>query len=126
MFELTVDTHFDAAHCLEGYKGECSRVHGHTWTVWATVEAAALDDLGMSIDFKLLKAALKRIVDRYDHLVLNDLDEFSGINPTAELIAKSIYDSLADDLDSENVTVLSVTVGEGDRNRVAYRPDNRR
>ena len=43
MYELTVRDHFDAAHTLRGYDGECSRLHGHTWDVEVTVAGEDLD-----------------------------------------------------------------------------------
>lgn len=122
MYELTVETHFDAAHCLSGYKGKCSRIHGHTWLVSATVQTSSLDDVGMSVDFKIIRQALESIVAEFDHNVLNDIEPFRDINPTAENLAKTVFDRMAEAIDSDRARVASVTVGEGTRNRLTYRP----
>ena len=54
-YELTVKSHFDAAHALRRYPGECRDLHGHTWDVEATVSGSTLDDIGIVYDFKRLK-----------------------------------------------------------------------
>jgi 6-pyruvoyl tetrahydropterin synthase/QueD family protein len=55
MYELTIKAHFDAAHALRGYPGECKNLHGHTWDVEVTVLGSDLDDIGIVYDFKRLK-----------------------------------------------------------------------
>ena len=120
MYELTVDTKFAAAHFLRDYKGDCARLHGHTWGVSATVRTGSLNELGIGIDFKDISEALDDIVGRFDHQNLNDLDEFSDVNPTAENLGKLIFDLLSEKLNNENVCVKAITVAESDRYRVTY------
>jgi 6-pyruvoyltetrahydropterin/6-carboxytetrahydropterin synthase len=69
MYELTVETHFVSAHCLNGYKGKCSHIHGHTWLISATVMTGTLDDVGMSVDFKIIRGALEEIAAEFDHTI---------------------------------------------------------
>ena len=121
MYELTVDTHFDAAHCLRGYEGSCSRVHGHTWNVSVTVAAEEVGELGLSMDFRDIAARLDDEVRELDHRNLNDLPAFADLNPTAENIARYLYDRLTERFDVTAVRVVSVTVGESERYRVTYR-----
>ncbi|MCE5249275.1 6-carboxytetrahydropterin synthase QueD [bacterium] len=123
MYELTVDSSFSAAHQLREYDGACSRLHGHSWKVSVTVGVHALDALGIGMDFKKIASVLDGIVDRFDHQNLNDLDEFSTVNPTAENLARIIYDRIAGQIETGDVSVLSVTVAESDRYRVTYSRD---
>ena len=76
MYELTVKSHFDAAHALRGYPGECRKLHGHTWDVEVTVAGETLDDVGIVYDFKSLKDDLNAVLDEYDHAYLNDVPPF--------------------------------------------------
>ncbi|MFC1541248.1 6-carboxytetrahydropterin synthase QueD [Candidatus Latescibacterota bacterium] len=124
MFELCVDSHFAAAHSLREYKGDCARIHGHTWRVTVCVGADDSDETGICIDFKDVSAALDMITAKFDHRNLNDLEQFRDINPTAENLAKYIFDRLSEKLNSDAVTVLSVTVAESDKYRVTYRKNN--
>ena len=95
MFELTVKSEFEAAHHIEGYSGKCKRLHGHNWTVEAVVEGKELNEIGILIDFKILKAELNKILEELDHRYLNELKNFAKKNPTAENIAKNIFEQLS-------------------------------
>jgi len=97
LYELSIRTRFAAAHCIEDYKGPCSRVHGHTWQIEATVLGPQLNRLGMLIDFQDLKRILKNIVHKLDHQNLNELEPFKGggeKSPTAENLARYIFEQL--------------------------------
>ncbi len=126
MYELTVLGEFEAAHFIDGYAGKCQRLHGHNWTVEARVCGRELDRLGMLIDFKLLKTELNRVLDELDHRYLNELDAFSTINPTAENLARYIFERLAasEIFKSEAARLLSIKVNESPRSGVVYTPDN--
>ncbi len=124
MFDLSVDSHFAAAHRLRGYAGDCGRLHGHTWGVTVAVGARENTDLGMAVDFKTISARLDEIISRFDHQTLNDLPEFTEQNPTAENIARLIFERLSASLNTGNIRVLSTTVAESARYRVTYRPED--
>lgn len=119
-YRLTVSTDFAAAHRLRGYPGECSRLHGHNWKVEVEVEADALNEYGMGIDFKTVKQAARSLAGELDHRNLNDLKPFDRINPTAENIAAYLYHGLSETLDGDTVRVTAVTVWENETSRVRY------
>ena len=95
MYEITVRSAFEAAHFIDGYNGKCARLHGHNWSVEAIVRGTELDALGMLVDFKILKAELNKILDDFDHRFLNELETFAAENPTAENLARKIFERLA-------------------------------
>lgn len=119
MFRLRVYDYFSSAHFLNGYQGKCESLHGHNWKVEAEIEGRTLDKVGMLIDFKLLRELLKEILGELDHRLLNDLDVFKNSNPSAELIAKYVYDELQIKLPSE-ITLSSVSVWESERSQAIY------
>lgn len=59
-------TEFDAAHRLFNYPGNCSNIHGHTWTVEVWIEGE-LTDLSMVRDYREIKGYFK---DEFDHKLL--------------------------------------------------------
>jgi 6-pyruvoyltetrahydropterin/6-carboxytetrahydropterin synthase len=69
-------------------------MHGHTWKVEVVVCGDVLDGVGLLTDFKVLKAKLKEVAMPLDHVVLNDLPAFKGINPSTENLARHIYRAL--------------------------------
>ena len=93
MFKITVEDTFSAAHQLIGYEGPCENLHGHTWKVSVVISGKKLNKLGMLYDFKKAKAILKEATMTFDHKNLNDLNMFKKTNPTAENIAKIIYEA---------------------------------
>lgn len=119
-YTLRVATDFAAAHQLRGYPGDCSRLHGHNWRVEAEISARELDDVGMGLDFREIRRALRTVAERLDHRLLNDVEPFDEINPTAENIAAHFYQALAAALDTASVSVSAVTIWENDHSSVRY------
>lgn len=91
---LTKSFDFEAAHWLptfpQGHK--CRRLHGHSFRIEVVVEGEVPPDQGYLIDFGQIKQAIEPVRQQLDHYCLNDI---AGLeNPTAELLARWIYDRL--------------------------------
>jgi len=114
MYRLTIQTSFAAAHNLLQYQGDCENLHGHNWKVDVTVAARELDKSGLGIDFKILKAETRRLLETLDHKYLNDLPMFKGLSPSSENIARYLFEELGRTLNNDNVTVTLVNVWESD------------
>ncbi|MFH1737347.1 MAG: 6-carboxytetrahydropterin synthase QueD [Actinomycetota bacterium] len=112
MYELTVSTHFDAAHSLTDYPGECARLHGHTFRVDVVVAGEALNKIGLVYDFKDLKDKTNDILGRFDHRHLNEIPPFDRTTPTAENIANYLYHEIKLRGLPANVSVKRVDVWE--------------
>ena len=119
-YRLTVSTDFAAAHSLRDYPGDCSRLHGHNWKVEVEVEATALNEYGMGVDFKTIKQAARALAGELDHRHLNEIAPFDRINPTAENIAAFFYQGLSEVLNTDTVRVSAVTLWETGTSRVRY------
>ena len=88
MYEIKKTFEIAAAHSLLlDYDSKCKNLHGHNWIITITLKSETLDKNGMIMDFSHIKA---KIINKLDHAVLNDVLDF---NPTAENIAKYIFDS---------------------------------
>ena len=122
-YTLKILTDFAAAHYLRNYEGVCNRLHGHNWKVEVQVVARQLDEVGMGVDFKVIKDATKSLIGRLDHYNLNDQPPFDRINPTAENIAAYLYSELSRTLNTETVKVDAITLWETDRACVTYTED---
>lgn len=121
MYSLCVKTHFDAAHALRGYPGDCASLHGHTWDVEALVEGPRLNDIELLYDFRQLKQDLAEIVDRFDHKYLNDVPPFDRLSPTGENLARHVYEELEERIGG-GVRLVEVKVWESPQACIAYRP----
>jgi len=119
-YTLKVVSDFASAHTLRDYPGACSRMHGHNWKVEAEVLATELDNVGMGIDFKTIKAAVRELTDILDHRYLNEIAPFDMLNPTAENIAAWLYKGLAEKLNTDTLQVSAITLWETERACVRY------
>ncbi|MBV9269173.1 MAG: 6-carboxytetrahydropterin synthase QueD [Acidobacteriaceae bacterium] len=120
MFEICVEHTFAAGHALRNYRGKCENVHGHNYRVQVAMEGPQLDETGLLFDFAELKRRLRTTAEYLDHQFINDLKPFDEINPSAENIAKFIYEQIQRDLKSGNLSY--VRVWETDTSYAVYRP----
>lgn len=133
MFRVTKEIHFCYGHRLLNYAGKCRHLHGHNGKAVITLEAPSLDELGMVVDFSAIKRVIgKWIDDTLDHKMLlhrNDpiIPEFEtqgepfvtiDANPTAENIARLIYEQAA----KNGMPVTEVTLWETENSFATYHP----
>lgn len=123
MYDVFTRTHFSSAHHLRDYPGNCEKPHGHNWKVEVTIRAVELDELGMAIDFRTVKNALKDIIEDLDHRDLNEHPDFKDKNPSSENIAAHIFGALQKKLTTDRYRPYSVTVRETENCGVTYRAD---
>ncbi len=123
---------FHSAHRLHNLKwndaknkevfGLCNNpnYHGHNYDLHFSVKGDIDPETGYVIDLKVLGDILqKEIIERFDHRNLNlDTKEFASLNPTAENIAKVIYDIMRSKINAEND--IQVILYETPRNYVVY------
>jgi 6-pyruvoyltetrahydropterin/6-carboxytetrahydropterin synthase len=123
MFEVTIEETFAAGHALRNYRGKCENVHGHNYRCQVTLEGAELDSIGLLVDFVELKKVVHGVLDRLDHQWLNEFPPFDVLNPSAENMAKYIYDEVRDGLKTRlGVKVGAIRLWETDTASATYRP----
>ena len=123
MYQVTRVLRFCYGHRLLNHDGKCRFLHGHNARAVVTVDAPALDGLGMVVDFTRIKRVLGGwIDDTLDHKMLLHKDDPAlpflrqqgepvfvlDVNPTAENIAKLIFDFAA----AEGFPVVEVSLWE--------------
>ncbi len=123
MYTVAKEIYFCYGHRLLRYQGKCRHLHGHNGKVEIELASQALDDRGMVIDFERIKSVIKEWIDRnLDHrMILHEKDPFVPIlrkkkepfflldcNPTAENIAKLIYEYALE----RGLPVVKVTLWE--------------
>ena len=131
MYKVAKTTSFCYGHRLLNYDGKCKHLHGHNGRVEIVLSSKKLDRRGMVVDFGDVKEIVKSFVDReLDHkMILCEKDSVLPLlkarrepcfvmkeNPTAEAIAKLIYDFAK----SKNLPVISVKLWETDTSFAEY------
>ncbi len=123
MFEVTVEKSFAAGHYLRNYKGKCEKPHGHNYKVQVTLQGRDLDKAGLLLDFKDLKSVVGTVIERLDHQMINDLEPFQTLNPSAENLARYFYQQAGTQLGlltDGRVQVKEVTVWETEDAAATY------
>ena len=124
--------HFNAAHRLHNPSwtdeqndkvfGKCNlpNYHGHNYELIVKVVGEINPETGYVMDTKLLSDLIKNnVTSRFDHKNLNlDVKEFKNLNPTAENIARVIYDILRPKIETQ--FDIEITLYETPRNYVVY------
>lgn len=131
MFQVVKEINFSYGHRLRDYEKKCKYLHGHNGRVEITVATEKLDYRGMVIDFVDIKTTVQKwIMAELDHKlllraddplipILRDANEVFYVmadNPTAENIAKLIFDYAC----SQNLPVVSVKLWETESSIAMY------
>jgi 6-pyruvoyltetrahydropterin/6-carboxytetrahydropterin synthase len=110
MYRVTREITFCYGHRLLYFEGKCRHLHGHNGRAVLTLEAEELDRQGMVMDFARIKQVVQTWIDEnLDHRMLLHKDDpllpelrrqgepvfVMDVNPTAENIARLIYDYAA-------------------------------
>jgi len=92
MYTITKEFEFAASHQLTTLPIEhpCSRTHGHNYVVRMELKSDNLDKNGFVLDYRKLDGVKQYLDDVLDHQHLNNV--LFNIEPTAENIAKHLYD----------------------------------
>ena len=120
MFEIAKKFRFEAGHQLMHHDGQCSEPHGHSYQFIVTLRNDVLISSGpkknMVLDFFDISDTVKPMIEKYlDHKWLNDTLESDS--PTAEYIAKWIFDHLAPKIEG----LYSITLFETETSKVVYK-----
>jgi 6-pyruvoyltetrahydropterin/6-carboxytetrahydropterin synthase len=133
MFQVTRELRFCYGHRLLNYDGKCRHLHGHNGRAVISLAAANLDAIAMVVDFSQIKRIVGGWIDAHlDHRMLLHRDDpvlsylqaqgepvfVCDANPTAETIARLIYDYTL----AQGFPVVEVRLWETDDSCAVYRP----
>jgi 6-pyruvoyltetrahydropterin/6-carboxytetrahydropterin synthase len=118
MYKISKEFHFSASHQLKGLPDThpCSRPHGHNYVAKFYFRSATLCNIGFVVDYRELDPIKKYIDSALDHRNLNDLN---NQNPTAENIARSLFERFSEDFPQ----LYKVEVSETQKTKACYERD---
>lgn len=103
----TVRGTFSASHVIENHS-RCWRLHGHDWTVEASISGEINPQTGMVVDYGEVQSSLSEIVKEFDNRHINDM--LPGAAPTHEGLATYIRERLA--LSFPKISKVSVSTSD--------------
>jgi 6-pyruvoyltetrahydropterin/6-carboxytetrahydropterin synthase len=111
MFTISVERHFQASHQLILPDGSLEPVHKHDWVVTANVSSERVNNMGVVMNFQKLQAMIDKIIAGFNDSKLESISYFQQNNPSAENVAKYIYEKLRVEL-PEGVKLRNIRVVE--------------
>jgi 6-pyruvoyltetrahydropterin/6-carboxytetrahydropterin synthase len=121
MYTIAVQRDFIARHFLIGGDwGSENQPHAHHYVLEMTLEHDQLDQHGYLVDIVDIEAALTRVVDYFSDSLLNDMPEFSGLNPSLEHFCRIIWEQLLKDITPPGSGTLRVKIWENQSCWAAY------
>jgi 6-pyruvoyltetrahydropterin/6-carboxytetrahydropterin synthase len=120
LYKVRIEEFFEAAHNLRSYKGQPEPLHGHSWKVEVELCAPKLDAEGMAMDFIDLKTALQKMTKKLDYTYINDVPPFTDLAPSAENIARWIFEGVEPAVLAAGCKLLEVRVYEGRHASATY------
>ena len=131
MYRVSKSVSFCYGHRLLNYQGKCRHLHGHNARAVITLERDSLDERGMVEDFSEVKRLVWEWLDsEIDHTLLLHKDDpilpllqdsgervmVTEENPTAEVLARMIYEYVA----AKGFPVTDVTLWETETSYASY------
>ena len=94
MYSIVVEAGFSAVHRVLLHDGTLESPHSHDWGVRACFARETLDETGMVMDFDKAREGLQTVLAKLHGTNLNEIQPMAGLNPTAEVLAGHIFESL--------------------------------
>jgi 6-pyruvoyltetrahydropterin/6-carboxytetrahydropterin synthase len=121
MYRLLVTRTFVAQHFLTvPNAGPENEWHSHVFTVEVELEAKQLNEYGYLVDIDEVKAAMERLIRRFRDMTMNDLPEFSGLNPSIEHFARIFCEGLRTGIQTDHLDAVTVRMWEDALARASY------
>lgn len=125
-YTVAVQRDFVARHFLVGGDwGAENELHSHHYKVEVRLEGAELDRHGYLVDIVDIEQTVDALVAYYRDKTLNDLNEFQGLNPSIEHLARLLCDAVSSRTRASNISAVAVRVWENDIAWAAYRRERR-
>ena len=122
MYSVAVRRNFIAQHFLIGGDwGSENQLHSHPYQVELLLQGSQLDEHGYLVDIVAIEQNLDELVRFYRDQTLNDLPEFSGLNPSLERFAHSLCQQMQTRLQPYKLQALTITLWENELAWASYR-----
>ena len=113
MYSVSVQRKFIANHFLIGGDwGKENFKHGHPYRLELILRGRELNKHGYLVDIVQIEELLDEIILHYEDKLLNDLQEFEGLNPSLERFSEIICRQIYDRITAQNISKLQIILWE--------------
>ncbi len=121
MFRIAVRRDFTAHHFLIGGDwGSENKLHSHHYMLELELAGASLNQHGYLADIVDIEDHLDNQISRYREQTLNELDEFSGLNPSLEQFCRILCKRLSDSIRAQEVQKVTLRLWENKISWASY------
>lgn len=122
MYRVAVQNDFIARHYLIGGDwGSENSPHSHHYVLELCIEHDDLDQHGYLVDIVDIEKALDAVVDYVQDKMLNELPEFSGLNPSLEHFCRIIWQKITAAITLPGQAELEIKLWENDSCWASYK-----
>lgn len=115
MYTVAVQRDFIAQHRLIGGDwGAENLEHSHHYQIELRLQGDDLDPHGYLVDIVEIEKILEALIAAYRDRTLNDLPEFSGLNPSLEHFSRILCQRIAGQIQAPNLRLVSVRLWENE------------
>jgi len=124
LYTVAVQRDFVAQHFLIGGDwGAENHPHSHHYRIELELHGESLDVHGYLVDIVEIEAMLDALVSRYRDQTLNELSEFTGLNPSIEHFSRILCQTLSAHIQAENIQAVTVRLWENEIAWASYRQE---
>jgi 6-pyruvoyltetrahydropterin/6-carboxytetrahydropterin synthase len=122
VYQLCLQRQFVARHFLIGGDwGAENEPHAHAYRLEVLLEGDQLDSHGFLVDLVEMESQVERMLQRVRGVLLNDLPEFAGLNPSLEHFARLFASGLCREWRPAGLRALTVRLWENDEAWASFR-----
>lgn len=122
MYTIAVKRDFIAQHYLVGGDwGSENELHSHHYVLELQLEGEELDRYGYLVDIVDIEASLETVIAYYRDRTLNELPDFSELNPSIENFSRILCQTLSKRIQTGNLSTLTVILWENEIAWASYR-----
>ena len=126
LYTLSLQRDFTARHYLIGGDwGAENLLHAHAYRLEVRLYGDELDAHGFLVDLVQLEGSVEKVLGRVRDRTLNELPEFSGLNPSLEHFARIVCQALDRNLQGPGLRSLEVRIWEDANASASYRLDRK-
>jgi len=121
MYTVAVKQNFIAQHFLVGGDwGEENSLHSHDYQLELQLHGDSLDFHGYLVDIVDIEKILQMVITHFSVRILNDLPEFSELNPSIENFSRILCFFVSAQIKAPNVQKIVIKLWEKDIAWAAY------
>ena len=122
MYTLAVRRDFIARHYLIGGDwGPENNPNSHHYLLELRLSGESLDEHGYLVDIIDVEKNLADIIGHYNEQMLNDLPEFSGLNPSIEHFSRILCAAFNEGIKAANINKITVVLWENEQAWVSFK-----